>query len=346
MSRRAKIIAGAVVGVIVAALGAFWLLGNKSPDELLGDITGEPTVCALTGEEPSDEALAERPAVAVKIENNPSAYPLSGLDKAEVVYEELVEGGFTRFMALYHCTDTRTAGPVRSARAVDPEIMGAVTRILGAAGGNSFVRDELTEADIVLIDENAAGTAMRREERPGISLEHTLYADTNKLRKLGVKEFEEAPPEKIFEFGDLPSGGKPASSVTVNFTEGGRTVEWRFENGRYARFDEGAELPLESGRVLADNVIIEIHTISFAKGVVDVAGTSSVVIDDPTGTGKALLFRDGKVFIGTWERDSVDVPMTFTTKSGDSMMLAKGKTWIELIPNKQGEVKGSFSYAR
>jgi Protein of unknown function (DUF3048) N-terminal domain/Protein of unknown function (DUF3048) C-terminal domain len=344
-SRGKKILAG-VVGLIVVGLGAFWLLGKKDPSDIINSITGEPTVCPLSGEEPAREELATRPAIVVKVENNTAAYPLSGLDKAEIVYEELVEGGFTRFMAVYHCTDTRKAGPVRSSRAVDPEIMGAITRILGAAGGNAFVRDELTEAGIVLIDENAAGEAMRREDRPGITLEHTLYADTAKLRRLGAKEFSDPPPEGIFNFGDLPSGGKNASSVSMSFTGGEADVEWRYEGGKYVRYDDGAELPLESGRALADNVIVEIHTISFARGVVDVAGTSSIVIDDPTGSGKALLFRDGKVFVGTWERESVEDPMTFKLKSGDDMVLKKGTTWVELIPNKKGEVKGSFSHAR
>src|SRR5918994_7333194 len=73
-----------------------------------------PPVCLLTGEDP--EADLPRPAVAVKIENSPQSRPQAGLGEADVVFEEVVEGGVTRFAAIYHCGSTKKVGPVRSAR--------------------------------------------------------------------------------------------------------------------------------------------------------------------------------------------------------------------------------------
>lgn len=298
--------------------------------------------CPLTGKQPSRPALVERPAVAVKVENNPVAYPLSGLDEAEVVFEELVEGGITRFMAMYHCTDAAKVGPVRSSREIDPGIMIPITRILGAAGGNDIVLAALEKADIVLLDEDTSGKAMRRIPRPGITFEHTLYANTRALRKLGSKSYDD-PPKASFEFGPLEGKAKRARSVTASFA-GRATVGYEWKNGKWLRFDNGAPLIGEDGKQIAvDNVVIEQHTVRNSRKIVDVAGNPSIEIVDELGRGPAVLLRDGKSIKGSWIRKNMRSPVRFVTKSGDPMVFAPGTIWIELLPDRKGEIKGSFS---
>ena len=335
-------------GVLLLGVVAFFLLGNrdgKSPLETIQQaVDPEPATCPLTGLEPAKESLLERPAVAVKISNIPAAYPLSGLEDAEIVYEELVEGGLTRFMALYHCTDADKAGPVRSSREVDAAIMTPITRILGAAGGNDQVRETLAEAGIVLIDENSEGDAMERIAREGVSMEHTLYVDTAALRKVGRREFDDVPPEDLRRFGELEVQGRRAKSISIEF--GAASVSYEWDGEKYLRFDEGQPLVSESGEQLfANNVVIEEHTINFSN-ITDIAGAQSTIIEDVTGSGRAVLFRDGRVIKGTWERDTVEGPVKFMTKDGEEMVFAEGTTWIELVPNNKGEAKGSFDHAR
>jgi hypothetical protein len=288
---------------------------------------------------------ADIPAVAVKIENNSAAYPLSGLDKAEIVYEEEVEGGLTRFMAIFHCTDTKKAGPIRSARIVDPAIMTPITRILADAGGNDIVQAALDKAKIVSIDENAAGDAMRRIYRSGYSSEHTLYGNIGRLRNVGSKKFDSPPPDDLFAFGDLEGTAPDVRSVTMIFS-GATTVAYEWSGGKWHRTDDGEPLVMESGVPIAvDNVIIEQHEINYSKTIVDVSGNPSVEIADVTGRGKAVLFRDGKMIKGRWVRKTVDAGVTYETSSGERIMLHPGTTWIELLPNDKGEVKGSYSTA-
>ncbi len=334
-------------GVVVLAVVAFLLMGNRDggPLEAVGDlIDPEPATCPLTGVEPDKEPVLERPAVAVKIENNPVAYPLSGLEDAEIVYEELVEGGQTRFMALYHCTDAPKAGPVRSSREVDAAIMTPITRILAAAGGNDTVRSTLSESRIFLVDETDSGEAMQRIPREGISMEHTLYADTAALRKLGRKQFDEAPPEDVFRFGELE--GKAGKAATISIEFGAASSSYQWDGDGWLRFDEGQALMSESGeQISVDNVIVEEHQIDYSP-ITDVTGARSTIITDVTGTGRAVLFRDGRVIKGSWERETVEGPVRFVTKAGDEMVLAPGTTWIELVPSNKGEAKGSFSYAK
>ncbi|CAN5689509.1 DUF3048 domain-containing protein [soil metagenome] len=340
MSINPRIAAGAGAAVLVVVVALF-LFGGGAGGGL--PLIGSPSVCPLSGVKPSDDRVLRRPAVAIKVENNPAAYPLSGLDHAEIVYEELVEGGLTRFMALYHCTDSATVGPVRSTRVVDPAIMTPATKILAGAGGNAIVRKALKEHDIVLIDEPTAGNAMRRIARAGVASEHTLYGDTQGLRKIGSKKYDNPPPSAL-EFGSVPPGAKKATHVAVNFG-GSSTITYDYKGGKWLRSDDGEPLVMENGKQIAvDNVVIERHTINFSKKIVDVAGNPSTEIADVTGKGKALLFRDGKVVTGTWERDSIEGEVVFKTSSGDDMALHPGATWIELAPDGTGEITGTVSY--
>jgi Protein of unknown function (DUF3048) N-terminal domain/Protein of unknown function (DUF3048) C-terminal domain len=340
---RAAAIGGAVLAL---ALGAFFLLGSR--ESALPGIGGvlAPAKCPLTGEEPSDEALLDRPAVAVKIENAAVAYPLSGLEKADIVYEEAVEGGITRFMAIYHCRNASKAGPVRSARLIDPAIMTPTTRLLAFSGANQPVVNALREADIVMIQESDAGEAMSRVPRAGITAEHTLYANSAKLRKLGAKKFDRAPPGDSYDFGDLGDATRRAGSVTINFS-GATEIGYEYSRGRWLRSQNGNAFKTESGdQIAVDNVLIEEHRVVFSKSIVDAAGNPSIEIADPTGSGRAMLFRDGRAIKGRWIRDSIEDAVRFETTSGDAMTLKPGTTWVELVPSAKGDVKGSFSYER
>ena len=303
----------------------------------------EPLVC-LGGRRP-DEVRLKRPAVAVKVENAPVAWPVSGLEKAEIVYEELVEGGVTRFMAIYHCTDAPKVGPVRSARVVDPAIMKPFTRILGAAGANAIVQRALDKARVVSINEIQAGRAMTRVSRPGLASEHTLYASTEGLRKIGKVRFDKPPAQGIFSYGPLGSKGRKVGSVSMSFGDITQVV-YRWIDGKWRRFEDGAPFVAETGRQIAvDNVLIERHRINYSEGVVDVAGTPSTEIADTTGSGAAFLLRDHRLIRGRWVRKSVKKPARFESLNGKEMVLRRGKTWIELVPTRKGQAKGTVSFS-
>ncbi|MGH2698955.1 MAG: DUF3048 domain-containing protein [Actinomycetota bacterium] len=344
MSTKAK---AAIIGVVVllVAGGVYVALAGREDIPVIGDALA-PAKCPLTGEKPRNENLLDRPAVAVKIENAPIAYPLSGLEDADVVYEELVEGGVTRFMAIYHCTDTPQAGPIRSARLVDASIVLPTTRILAFSGGNQSVLDNLSDNDIVQVDETNAGEAMQRVSREGLASEHTLYGHSGRLRRVGQEEFGD-PPRTEFKFGGIDDNGntRAARNVTINFSSS-TTASYEFNGERYARSQAGAPFESEGhGQVGVENVIVEQHTVNLSE-IVDVTGTPSIEIADETGSGRATLFRDGRAMQGTWERGAVDDPVIFKTRQGDDMVFAPGAVWIHLVPNPKSEVEGSFDFGR
>jgi Protein of unknown function (DUF3048) N-terminal domain/Protein of unknown function (DUF3048) C-terminal domain len=338
---RVSWIAALLAGLLLAGCTSEPTSTPDAPETPSSSPTIEPE-CSLSGMDVPSGIDAARPAVGVKIENHPSAYPLSGLEDAEIVYEELVEGGYTRFLAIYHCTDAAKAGPIRSARSVDPAILGPITKILGAAGGNKFVKRFLSRGKIITIDEDTKGGALRRVARAGVATEHTLYANTAKVRTIGSKKFDEAPPLELFEFGALQSGGKPAKTVEIRF--GSTIVQFRWKSGTYVRYDFGEPLVNDKGKkITADNILIEQHRLVYSKRLKDVLGNPSIKIDDVTGSGPAALFRDGQVILGRWQRSSEDSPVQFVTKDGEPMVLKVGSIWIELAPSKKGQIKGGFS---
>ena len=348
--RRSRAFTRSAIALLVFCMFAAACTGEEPDKPPVAAETPTPTPtpepkCPLTGADAPSAEVAARPAVAVKVENAPAAYPLSGLDEAEIVFEELVEGGITRFMAIYHCTDVKKVGPVRSARVVDPGIMIPITRILGAAGGNDIVRKALKKAKVVILDEDTSGQAMRRISRSGVSLEHTLYANTAALRKRGSKRFSD-PPETNFQFGSPEGNATKAKSIEINFG-GSATVSYRWQKGRWHRFDNGSPLMADGGgQIAVDNVVIEQHTIVNSKTVFDVAGNPSIELADETGKGKALLLRDGKAIKGRWIRKTKKGPVEFLTAQGDAMVFAPGTIWVELVPDKKGEIKGSFSVSK
>jgi hypothetical protein len=261
------------------------------------------------------------------------------------VYEELVEGGVTRFMAIYHCNDSEKVGPVRSARAVDPGIMQPITSILAYSGENALVRDALEEANVVLIDESNAKGAMTRVPREGLTSEHTLYASSEEIRALGQEKYKDPPPEKVFEFGDLKGDSKRARTVNITFSDLTQ-IRYSYNGESYERFQptEQAFEMEEGGQLEVENVLIEEHQVDNSKTIKDVNGNPSTEIADETGSGPATLFRDGRAIEGTWERKSLKDIVEFKTKDGDTMTFSEGSVWIHLVPGKGGELTGSFDF--
>lgn len=281
-----------------------------------------------------------KPAVAVKIENDPAARPQSGLEDADVVFEEVVEGGITRFMAIYHCSDGKRVGPVRSARYDDPMIALPFTNILAFSGANSIVAKQLQRQDMITLVEGMKGRAFYRIPEGSTSV-HSVFADTEALRNLAPKTRHPYPG--IFPVGDLPRGFKRAKAVKINF-EKENTIEYRWEKGAWARYEAGEKFMAKSGKQIAvPNLLIREVLVDHSPGIVDIEGNPSPDIT-LKGSGRAVLFRDGKVLEGTWTFTKEDEPPTLKTKKGDEFTFADGPVWVELVPSRKGQVKGSFSF--
>ena len=331
--------------LLVAAVVLAGCSSDASPPQAASEGGGgtkpatKPSLC-IDGTDAQGGKI-DRPAVALKIENSREARPQSGLENADVVYEEVVEGGITRFMALYHCGQSTKAGPVRSARFDDAKIALPFTRVLAYSGSNAIVEKELNKRSMVSLTELNAGNAFFRVPAGSLDI-HSLYANTEKIRSQAPKKAD-APGDGVFEFGELHEGASRARKVTINFNSS-NTIEYRWGKGAWWRFEAGEKfLSASGGQISVPNLLVQQVDVDNSKKIVDPVGNPSPDID-LLGKGRALLFRDGHVTKGVWKVKKEGEAPTFETHSGKSFSFAEGPIWVELVPSGKGQVKGSFSY--
>ena len=325
--------------VLLAACG-----GNDASDSAAGDDSpdapAEPTLCPLTGVETTIDV--ERPALAVKIDNAPPSRPQVGIQAADHVWEEIGEGGLTRFMAIFHCNDTGTLGSVRSARIVDPEILQQYTPVLfGYSGANSEVLQKVSSTrGIIDLKHGSNGDAYTREGSRRAP--YNLFTGTERLRNLPAAKDVKGAPETGFQFDPAllepaPAGGTgapPPAASSVTFSYANNTpVRWTYDPGtkRYLRFHGDAAHKINTGeQVSATNVVIMKVKVS-AGSVRDASGapTQDTAV---TGSGDVTILRGGTAATGRWNRAGVGDRTTFTDAAGQTLKLAPGNTWIHLVP--------------
>lgn len=343
LTRRGKVIVSILGAFALVSVGGIALaLTGRAPapiqrvvDAMTGQQTPEPPpTCPLTGKPVPGGKVPQRPVLAVKVENTDLAYPLAGLQNADVVYEELVEGGITRFMALYQCRSSPRVGPVRSARTTDPKVLVQFEprAILAYSGGQRAVINDIGRSTLVSYDETTGGTAFSRDASR--VMPHNLFMSTAKLwAGAGAKGTAAGPPRRIFTFdAKVPAHAKRISGVDATFSfSSAATWTWVPSLGRWERQLNGAPMKLESGQpITAENVVIQ-QVVVTQSNLVDVLGNPSPDVT-VTGTGKVWILRDGRVIAGRWVRPVMGAITKFETKDGTIIPLAPGNTWVELLP--------------
>ncbi|MCD6638869.1 MAG: DUF3048 domain-containing protein [Nocardioides sp.] len=283
----------------------------------------EPTYWPLTGLEVKGE-LPKNAILVTKVDNTGSSAPQVGLGSADMVVEELVEGGMTRLAAFYYSKMPKTIGPVRSMRASDIGIVpeGATVVTSGAA---QVTLNRVNAAGIPWITEGAK--EVYRE--PSRSAPYNLFA---RLGDIAKRVKAEETPESYLPFGDaadLPKG-IPARTLTADF--GAHSTSWEFRNGTYVNTNsyaaEGDEFPATSVLVLRVKV--------GDAGYKDPAGYP-VPETKFEGKGPALLFHGGRLVRGTWQKDGHRGAISLKTKGGE-LVVPAGRVWIELVPAANGNI--------
>jgi hypothetical protein len=316
--------------VLVATASCSGLGGAEIGKGRGATTTIAPKLFPLTGLPVSDAAAAVRPAITVKIENSPASRPQAGLDKADVVYEAVVEGGQTRFLAVFQSTNSSPVGPVRSVRPTDPAIVAPFGGVVAYSGGIPRFVQAMKATGLVNIDETAAGTAFTR--RRDKSAPHNLYTSTPALyEKAGNAK---APPAFAqFLKADepfAPPGGVPVSGLTLAVAS--RTsvgYDWDPAAKDWKRLTDGRAFVAEGGaQVAVTNVIVQFVTYE-GTGEVDTTG-SPVTEAKVVGSGEAVVFANGTMIRARWSKASATAMTTYTDQAGAPLALAPGRTWVEL----------------
>ena len=310
---------------------------DSAPQDTAPPVEPEPQVptAPLTGLLTSDFSLAERRAVAVKVGNTSrKSRPQVGLAAADVVYEVLIEGGKTRFVAVYHSNIPDLIGPVRSARSTDIDLVADLgTPYLVSSGANPGVLRELRRAHNAqkLVDVGAARndtSYTRVSDRPAPFNFFFEYRRPDDDTPASV--------QPLFEFGSNPPDTEDAAGVTVVYHQSSGSVVshiWDAGLGGWVRL-HGDALHTAAGAFGPSEVAPANVVVIFAR-----YGTSSADARSPRaesfGSGDALVLTAGNVYGGRWERTEDRPGFRFTDASGSPVRLSPGSTWV-LVANTSG----------
>ncbi|QGH70490.1 DUF3048 domain-containing protein [Pseudactinotalea sp. HY158] len=350
--RRFRHLAPARLGSVgVLGLAAVLLVGCAPKPAPTEWVTVAPTVSAdktvppdpaqqvrwpLTGEPAPDAGDdLERAAVSVKIENSAASRPQVGLQRADIVWEELVEGGMTRFVATYHSDLPEDVGPIRSIRPMDAAIAGPVGGVLAYSGGQLAYQQKARAAGLVLVSDDGGGSGFyRNPQRRG---DHTLFGDP---RTFLARAGDAAPPPAQFAYADsaaessAATDGREASAVATTFPAS--SPSWQWGDGGWRRYESGSPATDGGDQITAANVVVLTVTIR-DTGNRDAAG-APVPETILTGTGEAIVLSDGHAIDGTWSKgDATDV-IELTDAGGEVIELTPGNTWVELVPVMRGTI--------
>jgi hypothetical protein len=283
----------------------------------------------LTGVD-TDE-VPERPALLIKVSNSPEARPHTGLEAADVVFEELTEGGVTRFLAVFHSELPEVVGPIRSARPVDVQLMSGFGQPgFAYSGARAEVRALLAAAPAATITEGAPG--FFRDDGTYAShpvAPHDLFLRTEPglaavidggALPLGQQEWvfsAEVPP------GATAAGEELEVAMSTSFRTG-----WTFDEaaGVYRRSQNGVPSEVTGpDRIGAANVVV-LATRHFTS-------ESGYPETEVLGEGEALVLRDGRRYAATWSKPTATDPLVvLTADRSETFPFAPGPTWI-LLPD-------------
>lgn len=297
-------------------------------------VSGPPaTPSPLTGLGVADPDSLNRRTMAVKVDNHWDARPQIGIGEAEAVFELLVESGITRFIALFHSVDSTYVGPVRSVRPTDPHLLRHLNTTVLASGGQNWILNSFPRNGVGVIGEIGVG-GYREETRRA---PHNYFVNTAELRPTADQRlYPDTPPPPLFEIGDLPVSGIPGgvSEVTMEWAPT-NSVTWEWNGSTYERhLDDGPHTWTHvegSEEVITADVLVVIFSRLFYT--TPPQGGVTLPTMETTGEGRVLVFAEGQVVDGRWERADTAQPFSFMLTDGSPITVPAGRPWISLFPD-------------
>jgi hypothetical protein len=325
---------------------------ETDPDPAADPFTERAPLTGVLVEDDVAADLAARPLLIVKIENSPQARPQAGLDRADVVLEELVEGGMTRFISLFHADLPDDVGPVRSARPVDVALgSGFGQPVFAYSGARPAVQSLLRSSPLIALEEGAPGFHRVLDRRSP----HDLFVRPAEAVAAGVARgagpivapgwaFSEDPPPGAVEAvcddtAPQDDGGtagsdclRPGDEIHVDMSTSSRTGFVYDEAAGVYRRDQGGQPSVVTGdgRIGAANVVV-LATRHYTDGCCDSNGApyaeTAVVGEDV-----AIVLRDGQRYDARWRKTADAAPLELLGSDGEPFPLRPGPTWI-LLPS-------------
>lgn len=274
--------------------------------------------------------------LVVKIDNHERARPQFGVNSADVVFEEIVEGGLTRFAALYHSKEAGLVGPIRSVRTSDFDLLENLNRPLFAnSGGNEAVLQLLQEVDFTDVSSNAAMDVYQRlADRPS---PHNLVSDTGSLRTIGTARGDGGAPPTLFvrrNFeGDAEKSGTSVRGVDLDYGSTVVNYRWDQNTSGWLRTQNGTVHVDAEGVPIAPQVLV-IQIISYTRSAADGRSPEAVLV----GEGRALILFEGHLTEGSWDRSDASKLTQYFDREGKLVVFPPGNTWVALPRVGQAQI--------
>lgn len=317
---------------------------GKPGNGVLKDVQNPITGVLYTKEE-SASWIDIRP-LGVMVNNHVDARPQSGLDETDIVYEIVAEGGITRFLAFFLTNTPIKIGPVRSTR----EYYLVIVKELGDA---MLMHIGWSPQALIAIESwpvrslGRGGGTFWRDTSRNVATEHTAYTNGVDLRKkgeelgwTGKKEFDSWKFKNDKEgYTDAPV----AMEISIDFwSRGDYSAFWEYDPStntylRYMGYDAQGKaivhIDNESKKQLsAKNVVVQFAAEYSVKG-----DEKNRLDYQLIGSGKGLIFEDGKVVQATWSKDSRDGRTKFYDLNGQEIVFNRGNFWISIVPDRNFE---------
>lgn len=286
----------------------------------------------LTGT-PRPAGAAAHASLTVKIENTPDARPQRGLNGADVVFEELVEGGISRFAAVYHSQLPDVVGPVRSIRPMDPPMAAQFAGLFAYSGGQRPFVNALQASASQDVGIDRATSAYYRDSAK-VAPHNLMLRPAAALAKADAKHRKDPKPLAVFAAdaagSTAASAGSPAGTLSLRFS----TYEqprWSWTGSAWVRSERSVPATTSGQRISAANVVVLRVTVHNTR-YHDPIGTPVPETALSGASGSGLVASDGRTVAVRWSKAGASAPLVLKTATGGILRLAPGRSWVELVP--------------
>lgn len=340
-----------LVVIIIAAISITIIYNRKSKNaEKLASVSQEdtidiPDITEIPQIFNEDEKIekdkfkfpneSKRP-YAIMIDNEGTkCLPQGGLDKAQIIYEIIVEGGETRLMPIFWETEPELVGPIRSSRHYFLDYVLEHDAIYVHFGWSPMAMRDIPKLKINNINGVANGGEIFWDLTEDKYNWQDSYTSMEKIKEYvdRVKYRTETDKKPVFTYNseDIElEEGISAEKVQIKYNQL-NISEYIFDitTGEYSRMRKGKPHMerVSDKQLMAKNIIIQ-----FAKNYTipgDKEDRQEVVT---VSEGEGWFITCGKAIEIKWSKKSRGEATKYEDKYGNTIKLNPGQTWVQIVP--------------
>ena len=315
--------------IFVVASVAVVITSVVSPDAIFqakSPFTEAPAENSISG-----RVGADAPVLVVKIDDTSMAHPQIGLEDADLVYIEQVEGGSTRLAAVFSSKIPTRIGPVRSARISDIELLAQYGRVgFAYSGAQSKMLPIIAAANLYdLGAQRNSPTIFTTDANRTQPFAMVLRADLlMEFAKSKGMEFAESK-SMGWKFGKVTAGGVAITSAQVSWPASSYDVHWAKAENRWLLDFRKAPNVTESGQRLGASTFV-IQLVSITDSIYKDKNGGITPLSSTIGSGSGYILRNGKSIKATWSRATAEEGTRWMSMKGEEITFEKGQIWVAL----------------